>query len=71
MSAALNINDILSRVEQLDKTEQLTLLEKLAALIQKKDKQNKPIKLSTISGVGSKIWEHSNIQEYIEQERRW
>jgi len=70
MPTALNINDILSKVEKLDKTDQLTLLEKLAALLQKEDTKNKPIKLSDISGIGSKIWKQTTIQEYIEQERR-
>jgi len=46
-------------------------LEKLAALLRKEDTINKPIKLSAISGIGSKIWKQTNIQEYIEQERRW
>lgn len=70
MSATLNINDILSKVKGLDKAEQLTLLERLCALIQK----NNPIKtkkLSEISGIGSEIWEKIDIDEYIDQERQW
>ena len=71
MSASLNIHDLLSRVKELNKDEQLTLLERLVALIRKSETIKTPIKLSNISGVGSKIWEKTNIEEYIDQERQW
>lgn len=71
MSTTLNINDILSKVKELDKDEQLTLLERLVALIRKNEATKTPIKLSGISGVGSKIWKKTNIDEYIDQERQW
>lgn len=71
MPTALNIHDILSKVKKLDKEEQLTLLERLVALIRKEDAQNKPTKLSKITGIGSKVWQSTNIDEYIEQERQW
>ena len=54
MSTAINIQEILSKVKQLDKKEQLTLLERLVALI-RKDETLKPEKLSKISGIGSKV----------------
>ena len=71
MSATLNINDILSKVKELDKDEQLTLLERLAALIRKNEAIKVPTKLSKISGVGSKIWKKTNIDKFIDQERQW
>ena len=71
MSATLNIQDILTRVKELDKDEQLTLLERLIALIKKGETIKTPTKLSGISGIGSKIWEKTNIEEYIDQERKW
>jgi hypothetical protein len=71
MPKALNINDILSSVKNLDKQQRLTLLERLIALIRKEETQNKPAKLSKISGIGSKVWKSTNIDEYIEQERKW
>jgi hypothetical protein len=71
MPTALNIQEILSKVKKLDKEEQFTLLERIVALIRKEDTQNKPTKLSKISGIGSKVWQSTNIDEYIEQERQW
>jgi len=55
----------------LDNEEQLILLEQNVALIKKKDAQSTPTKLSIISGLGSKVWSQTNIDEYIDQERQW
>lgn len=71
MSATLNLHDILSKVKELDKKDQFTLLERLVALIRKNESANTPVKLSKISGIGSKVWKKTNIDEYIEQERQW
>lgn len=71
MAATLNIHDILSKVKKLDKDDQLTLLEKIVAIIRKDETLNKPEKLSKISGIGSKVWKGTNIDEYIERERKW
>lgn len=71
MSATLNIHDILSKVKELDKNEQFTLLERLVAIIRKNDISEAPTKLSKISGIGSNIWKETDIDEYIDQERQW
>lgn len=71
MPSTLNIHDILSTIKKLDKEEQLTLLEKLVSLISKNETTSPSVKLSNISGVGSHIWKHTNIDEYIDQERQW
>jgi hypothetical protein len=71
MSATLNIQDILTQVRRLDKGEQFSLLERLVALVRKSDESTKPVKLTSISGLGSEVWEKTNIDQYIEQERQW
>jgi hypothetical protein len=71
MPATLNIQNILSQVRRLDKGEQFSLLERLVALIRKSDESTNPIKLTSISGLGSEVWEKTNIDQYIEQERQW
>lgn len=71
MNADLNIHRILTQVKQLDKADQLSLLEKLALLIRKSETSGNKTKLSSISGVGSSIWKKTNIDDYIEQERQW
>lgn len=71
MPAAINIHEILSKVEELNIEEQHSLLEKLISLIRKNEISKKSTKLSGITGVGSKIWANTNIEEYLEQERQW
>lgn len=71
MSATINLNDILSKMKELDKEEQFTLLEKLVTLIRKNETVTTKAKLSTISGIGSEIWKKINIDDYIDQERQW
>lgn len=71
MPATLNLQDILSNIQKLDKSQQFTLLEKLVAIIRKDDVTKKPVNLSNISGIGSKVWQSSNIDEYIDKERQW
>lgn len=71
MSAILNLNEIISKVSQLDKEEQLNLLERLVIMIRKNEKATISTKLSQISGIGSKIWKNTDIDEYIDHERQW
>jgi hypothetical protein len=71
MSATVNIHDILSKVKELDKAQQRSLLESLVTLIRKNETVESGTKLSGITGIGSKIWKKTNIDEYIDQERQW
>ena len=71
MNSDLNVNDILLQVKRLDKEDQISLLEKLALLISKSERKEIKTKLSSISGVGSSLWSNTNIDEYVDQERRW
>jgi len=71
MAEIVNIQDILADVKKLDKEQQFTLLEKLVSLIKNIRLKDAPVKLSEISGVGAKIWNEINIDEYIDKERQW
>ena len=73
MAAFLNINDILSQVKQLNKEDQLNLLQRLIVLLKKKEVTNSaPLSLISLSGLGSEIWKSDNdINNYIDQERQW
>jgi hypothetical protein len=71
MSAILNVQDILTQIKRLDKSEQFSLLERLVSLVRKSDEPSNAIKLSSISGLGSEVWQNTNIDQYIEQERQW
>lgn len=73
MAASLNIDDIFSQVKQLDKEDQLTLLQRMAYLLKKGEaKKITSIRLTSLSGLGSKIWKNvDNIDKYIDEERQW
>ena len=73
MAASLNINDILSQVKQLDKEDQLTLLQRMAYLLKRSEtKKTKSVMLTSLSGMGSKIWKSADsIDKYIDEERQW
>ena len=71
MSATLNLDNIFSKLKEVDEKDQFTLLERLVALIRKNESTNTSVKLSKISGIGLNVWKKTNIDEYIEQERHW
>jgi hypothetical protein len=71
MPATLNIKDILTQVKNLDKEDQLTLLERLVALVRKHEDSPNKLSLLSLSGVGADLWEDINIDQYIDQERQW
>ncbi len=73
MAASLNINDILSQVKQLDKEDQLNLLQRLVLLLKKSEvTKNTSLRLSNLSGLGSEIWGNvDDINNYIDEERQW
>ena len=73
MAASLNINEILSQVKQLDKEDQLTLLQRMAYLLKRREtKKNTSTRLTSLTGLGSDIWKNADeINKYIDEERQW
>ena len=71
MQTTLNIIELLSTIKKLDREDQLNLLEKIVMLIRSNPTQNRNHKLSKISGLGSNIWQSTDIDDYLEQERKW
>lgn len=73
MAASLNIDDILSQVKQLDKDDQLTLLQRVAYLLKRGEtKKTTSIRLTSLTGLGRDIWESADsIDKYIDEERQW
>jgi len=69
MNAELNLDNILSKVKKLSKTEQVTLLQKITLLIKRNENVAKAINLSDISGIGSSLWKNIDIDKYIDEER--
>lgn len=71
MPTTLNIQDILSQIRQLGIEEQYSLLERIVALVKKNGEATDPLKLVSISGLGSEVWNTTNIDQYIDEERQW
>ncbi|GAA4752537.1 hypothetical protein [Flavisolibacter ginsenosidimutans] len=73
MATSLNIDDILSQVKQLDKQDQLTLLQRMASLLKRREtKKASSTRLTSLLGMGSEIWKSAdNIDKYIDEERQW
>ncbi len=72
--SSLNINDILSQVKQLDKEDQLTLLQRIASLLKRTQtaKPTSSVRLTSLSGLGSEIWKSADdIDTYMDGERQW
>ncbi|WP_247234590.1 hypothetical protein [Telluribacter sp. SYSU D00476] len=71
--ASANLNDILSQVKQLDKEDQLTLLQRMAYLLKRGEAtKTTPMRLTSLSGLGSEIWKNTDdIDRYIDGEREW
>lgn len=73
MAAVMNVNEILSQVKQLDKEDQLSLLQRITSLLKRTEgEQSVSLTLTSLSGLGSEIWRSSiDIDNYIEEERQW
>ena len=71
MPETIDILELISKIRNLGKEDQFTLLERLAAIVRKNDEFEKKPKLSSLSGLGSVIWKKTNIDNYIDQERQW
>ncbi len=71
MSKAINIDQLLAKVELLDNTSKLSLIERIISLIKKEQKPKLKTDLTKLNGLGKEIWKDVNIDEYLEKERQW
>ena len=61
--------EILCRLQKLPLSEQLQLLEKLAALIHHQVQSRPKRSILELQGLGKAIWSDVDAQQYVEQER--
>ena len=63
-----DVNDILSSVGKLNKADQAIVLKKIASLV---NADNLPVKtsLSQLAGLGTAVWQNTDIDGYIDSER--
>ncbi|PIQ22561.1 MAG: hypothetical protein COW65_02455 [Cytophagales bacterium CG18_big_fil_WC_8_21_14_2_50_42_9] len=66
-----HIESISNQIKQLDYLERIAILEKIISLLKKENKTKQQVKLSSINGLGSEIWQNVYIDKYIENERQW
>ncbi len=60
---------LLNEVEKLNQSEQLQLLEKIAALIRRRTTAKTRRSILELQGVGKSIWKDIDAQQYIYKER--
>ncbi len=67
----MNYGELLGRIQRLDPVEQLRLLEELAALVRSRMASQPRARRSILElqGLGKKIWQDIDAQEYIDRER--
>ena len=61
--------EILSRVQRLSPTDQLHLLEDLAALVRREIEPQPGRSIMELQGLGKEIWRGIDAQEYVDRER--
>jgi len=67
----ISIGNIVSQIKKLDHSEKINILEKVVSLIKNESVERERINLSSISGLGSEIWQETDIDRYVENERQW
>ena len=65
---SITIDKTIKQIESLDDSSQLQILEKLAVIIRKSDR-NESSSITNLKGLGAEIWKNVNIDKYIETER--
>ena len=66
-----SVEHILNQIKQLNYSERINILEKVALMMKNENENKQPVKLSSISGLGSDIWQKVDIDKYIQNERKW
>lgn len=62
-------NQVISAIKTLKLSDQLRLLEEMAALIRKKTSKTKPRSILELKGKGKDIWKGLKVKAYIDEER--
>ena len=62
-------SEVLNRIQRLGPTDQLRLLEDLAALVRRQVAPQTRRSILELQGLGKEIWRNVDAQEYIDRER--
>lgn len=67
MGISTELEAILSKVEELNDNDKLTLVHKINSSMH----SSKKSKLTDLKGLGADIWKNIDIDEYVSKERQW
>jgi hypothetical protein len=71
MEQTTTINNIITQIRLLEVSEQRNLLEILQRVVPDKHEQTNSIHITSLNGLGSEIWQQTEVDRYIERERKW
>ncbi len=74
ISSTPNINNLLEIISHLDYDEKITMMESIIIMIKKESGVSTPkikTKLSDLKGLGAEIWKDTDVEKYLQDERRW
>lgn len=74
ISSTPNINNLLEIISHLDYDEKITMMESIIRMIKKESGVSTPTikrKLSDLKGLGAEIWKDTDVEKYLQNERRW
>ena len=69
-----NINQLLEVISHLDYEEKISVMESIIGMIKKEPDILAPeqrTKLMDLKGLGAGIWKDTDIEKYLQDERRW
>jgi hypothetical protein len=61
--------NILIQIKRLNMSEQLRLLEAIAQLVQREPASKPPRSIRELRGLGKRVWNNIDAQDYVNQER--
>ena len=70
MERAKEIEDILTRVRQLNPADRLVILKEIAAIDQPEEPVKERRSLLALRGLGAEIWKDIDVDKYIEELRQ-
>ncbi len=66
---ATTYHEILDRIQGLEPLEQFRLLEEIVALLRRRMRDAKPRSILELQGLGKELWQGTDIQQYVDEER--
>lgn len=70
MEATTNIDQIINLISKLDFDDKINIVESVVGMLKKREHYTSP-KLSELRGLGAEIWKDIDVENYLENERRW